>query len=72
MSSPARLGATLSEGAPQQWGIEGAGTSGRGLAQSVLATGMLVYEINARWTAAWQGTMRSYSEKVCELTPERA
>ena len=38
-------------GGPRQWGIEGAWSYGRGLAQHLLTTGELVYDINARWTA---------------------
>ncbi|MGH7484254.1 MAG: IS110 family transposase [bacterium] len=33
------------------WGIEGAWSYGRGLAQRLVADGETVYEINARWTA---------------------
>jgi len=33
------------------WGIEGAWSYGRGLAQQLVAEGETVYEINARWTA---------------------
>jgi transposase len=36
----------------RQWGIEGAGYYGRGLAQMLLAAGEAVYDINPRWTAA--------------------
>ena len=38
-------------GSQRQWGIEGAWGYGRGLAQHLVATGELVYEINPRWTA---------------------
>ena len=38
-------------GAARQWGIEGAGHYGRGLAQHLLAGGETVYDINPRWTA---------------------
>ncbi len=37
---------------PRHWGIEGAWSYGRGLAQLLVARGETVYEINARWTAA--------------------
>jgi transposase len=38
-------------GAPRQWGIEGAGNSGRGLAQHLVGAGEVAYEVNPRWTA---------------------
>ena len=38
-------------GEPRQWGIEGAWSNGRGLAQHLVGRGETVYEINARWTA---------------------
>jgi transposase len=44
--------AGLSAGQPRQWGIEGAGGYGRGLAQALLAAGEVAYDINPRWTAA--------------------
>lgn len=44
--------AQLGAGQPRQWGVEGAGHYGRGLAQALLAAGEAVYEINPRWTAA--------------------
>ena len=34
-----------------QWGIEGAGNYGRGLAQHLVTAGETVYDINPRWTA---------------------
>src|SRR2546423_8931508 len=40
-----------SAAAEPQWGIEGAGHYGRGLAQQLLAAGATVYDINPRWTA---------------------
>lgn len=46
----AQWAATL--GAPAHWGIEGAWNYGRGLAQSLVAVGATVYEVNPRWTAA--------------------
>ncbi len=39
-------------GDPCQWGIEGAWNYGRGLAQSLVAADITVYEVNPRWTAA--------------------
>jgi transposase len=36
----------------RQWGIEGAWNYGRGLAQHLVEAGEVVYEVNARWTAA--------------------
>ena len=39
-------------GAPRQWGIEGAGQYGRGLAQRLVADGESVVEVNPRQTAA--------------------
>lgn len=38
-------------GEPCRWGIEGAWSYGRGLAQFLVAQGGQVYEINSRWTA---------------------
>ncbi len=38
-------------GEPRRWGIEGAWSYGRGLAQFLVANGEQVYEINSRWTA---------------------
>jgi transposase len=38
-------------GGERHWGIEGAWNYGRGLAQSLVAVGELVYEVNPRWTA---------------------
>ncbi len=38
-------------GEQQQWGIEGAWSYGRGLAQHLVHAGATVYEINSRWTA---------------------
>lgn len=37
--------------AERQWGIEGAWSYGRGLAQQLVALGETVYDINPRWTA---------------------
>lgn len=39
-------------GGPVHWGIEGAWSYGRGLAQHLVASGAAVYEVNPRWTAA--------------------
>lgn len=41
----------LQQGTELVWGIEGSGQYGRGLAQAVVATGAVVYEVNPRWTA---------------------
>jgi transposase len=38
-------------GGPRQWGIEGAWTYGRGLAQHLVEAGEAVYDVNARLTA---------------------
>ncbi len=47
-------------GEERQWGIEGAWSYGRGLAQQLVAQGETVYEINSRWTAAGRrGARRS-------------
>ncbi len=43
---------------PRQWGIEGAWSYGRGLAQHLVALGEAVYEINPRWTAEGRKTAR--------------
>lgn len=39
-------------GEPRHWGIEGAWNYGRGLAQTLVAAGEIVYEVNPRWTAS--------------------
>jgi transposase len=44
--------------AGRQWGIEGAGHYGRGLAQALLTTGETVYDINPRWTAVTRRSAR--------------
>lgn len=41
----------VSLGAPRQWGVEGAWSYGRGLAQQLVEAEETVYEINPRWTA---------------------
>lgn len=47
-----RLSAWAAEqGGSRRWGIEGAWSYGRGLAQYLVAGGDTVYEINPRWTA---------------------
>ena len=38
-------------GSERRWGIEGAWSYGRGLAQHLVTSGETVYEINSRWTA---------------------
>jgi transposase len=45
-------------GGPRQWGIEGAWSYGRGLAQSLIARGEVVYEVNTRWTAIGRRSAR--------------
>jgi transposase len=45
-------------GEARQWGIEGAWSYGRGLAQSLIARGDVVYEINTRWTAIGRRSAR--------------
>lgn len=48
--------------AQRQWGIEGAGGYGRGLAQRLLELGEVVFEVNSRWTATGRRRARK-SEK---------
>ena len=38
-------------GSPRQWGVEGAWSYGRNLAQHLVAVGETVFDINPRWTA---------------------
>jgi len=45
-------------GSARQIGIEGAWSFGRGLAQSLIARGECVYEVNGRWTAAGRRAAR--------------
>src|SRR5919202_3513090 len=45
-------------GEPRQWGIEGAWNYGRGLAQHLVASGEVVYEVNPRWTALGRRSAR--------------
>jgi transposase len=42
----------------RQWGIEGAWSYGRGLAQKLVGSGETVYEINTRWTAMGRRSAR--------------
>jgi transposase len=49
-------------GVERQWGIEGAWTYGRGLAQYLVAAGETVYDINARWTAQERRRARNRSK----------
>ena len=53
-------------GAVRQWGIEGAGQDGRGLAQYVVAAGEAVWEVNPRQTAAMRrgGRQRGKRDRV--------
>jgi transposase len=44
--------------AARQWGVEGAGNYGRGLAQHLVGAGERVYDINPQWTAAERRTAR--------------
>jgi transposase len=46
-------------GGARQWGIEGAWSHGRGLAQCLVAGNEAVFEINPRWTAAGRRTARN-------------
>ncbi len=45
-------------GPERQWGIEGAWSYGRGLAQQLVSQGETVYDINPRWTATRRRTAR--------------
>jgi transposase len=45
-------------GLERQWGIEGAWSYGRGLAQQLVSQGETVYDINPRWTASRRRTAR--------------
>jgi transposase len=45
-------------GTERQWGIEGAWSYGRGLAQHLVALGETVYDINPRWTAVRRRSAR--------------
>jgi transposase len=47
-----------SQNCPCHWGIEGAWSYGRGLAQYLVSAGETVYEINPRWTAASRSRAR--------------
>ena len=46
-------------GADRQWGIEGAWSYGRGLAQQLVSQGETVYDINPRWTALRRRSARN-------------
>lgn len=46
------------QGEIRQWGIEGAWTYGRRLAQQLVESGETVYEINTRWTALGRRSSR--------------
>lgn len=48
----------LSTGSTRQWGIEGAWGYGRGLAQHLVDSGEVVYEVNPRWTALGRRSAR--------------
>ena len=53
-------------GSERRWGIEGAWSYGRGLAQHLVASGETVYEINSRWTAMGRrhGKKRDKSDRL--------
>jgi transposase len=42
----------------RQWGVEGAGGYGRGLAQRLVDLGEAVFEVNSRWTASGRRSAR--------------
>ncbi len=46
-------------GGPRHWGIEGAWNYGRGLAQHLVDTSEVVYEVNPRWTAEGRRSART-------------
>jgi len=48
----------LSLGTERRWGIEGAWSYGRGLAQHLVALGEVVYDVNPRWTALGRRSAR--------------
>jgi transposase len=48
--------------AERQWGIEGAWSYGRGLAQQLVAVGEVVFDINPRWTAERRRGARNTSK----------
>ena len=56
---------------PRQWGIEGAWNYGRGLAQFLVASGELVFEVNPRWTADRRRRARK-TDKSDHLMPMRS
>jgi transposase len=45
-------------GAQRVWGVEGAWSYGRGLAQHLVSGGEVVYEVNSRWTALGRRSAR--------------
>ena len=49
-------------GTERQWGIEGAWSYGRGLAQKLVASGEAVFDINPRWTAERRRGARNTSK----------
>jgi transposase len=57
-------------GPDRQWGIEGAWSYGRGLAQFLVATAEVVYDVNPRWTA--EGRRRSRSRGKSDGLDARA
>lgn len=59
--------------AERQWGIEGAGQYGRGLAQLLVASGEIVWEVNPRQTAAMRrgGRQRGKSDRLDALAVAR-
>jgi len=56
-------------GGARQWGIEGAWSHGRGLAQCLVAGGEAVFEINPRWTAAGRRTARNRGTRANGTAP---
>jgi transposase len=59
--------------AERQWGIEGAGQYGRGLAQLLVAGGAVVWEVNPRQTAAMRrgGRQRGKTDRLDALAVAR-
>jgi transposase len=56
------IGWSHSLGTERQWGIEGAWSYGRGLAQKLVASGEVVFDINPRWTAERRRGARNTSK----------